>query len=215
MSLLVPLRAGRLALRASWEQVSVYLPIILMGLMALGTYWLVRNTPTSGSAQAQPALSHEPDYFMRGFSVKTFDPAGRLKSEVLGVQARHFPDSDTLEIDQPRIRSFNEQGQMTVATAKKAISNGDGTEVQLLGDAVVVREATTDKQGNAVPRLEFRGEFLHAFLTTERIRSHKPVVLTRGNDRFDAQGMDFDNLTRVMDLRGQVRGTLVPNPAHP
>ena len=31
--------------RSAWDRVAVYLPIILMGLMALGTYWLVRNTP--------------------------------------------------------------------------------------------------------------------------------------------------------------------------
>ena len=158
-------------------------------------------------------VSSEPDYFMRGFSVKTFDGTGRLKSEVVGAQARHFPDSDTLEIDQPRIRSINEKGLLTVATASRALSNGDGTEVQLFGNAVVTRDAGTDAQGNPVPALQFRGEFLHAFMETERIRSHKPVTLTRGDDQFTADSMDYDNLDRVMDLRGRVRGVLAPRKA--
>jgi lipopolysaccharide export system protein LptC len=198
--------------RGAWERIAVYLPIILMGLLALGTYWLARNTPLAPVTETERALTHEPDSFMRGFSVKTFDPSGRLKSEILGTEARHYPDTDTLEIDQPKIRSFNQRGDLTVATAKRAVSNGDGTEVQLIGGAVVTREASAGKAGQARPRLEFRGEFLHAFLDTERVKSHKPVELMRGNQRFTADSLDFDNLEQVLELRGRVHGTLVPEP---
>jgi lipopolysaccharide export system protein LptC len=197
--------------RSAWERVTVYLPIILMGLMALGTYWLARNTPGVGTAESRGPEVHEPDNLMRRFSIKTFDPSGRLKSEVFGSEARHFPDTDTIEIDQPRIRSFNARGELTVATARLAISNADGTEVQLIGDAVVTRDAVTSKDGQTRPRLQFRGEFLHAFLDSERVASHKPVELTRGENRFTADSLEFDNLDQVMDLRGRVRGSLVPN----
>lgn len=201
--------AARMGLRL-WDRVSIYLPIILMGVLALGTYWLVRNTPILGPAAAEKAASHEPDYFMRSFSVRSFDGAGRLKSEVFGAEAHHFPDTDTLEITQPRIRSVNDQGVFTVATADRALSNADGSEVQLMGNAVVVREPARDAAGQPVPGMEFRGEFLHAFMDTERIKSHKPVTLIRGGDRFTADSMDYDNLDRVMQLRGRVRGVLMP-----
>lgn len=205
-----PLAAAWALLRRGWDSAAVYLPIILMGLMALGTYWLARNTPTLGSPEVQRAATHEPDYFMRRFSVKTFDAAGRIKSEVYGTEARHYPDNDTLEIDQPRIRSFNTRGELTVATARRALSNSDGSEVQLVGDAVVTREAAADAQGHMRPRLEFRGEFLHAFLNTERVKSHKPVQLTRGTDRFTADSLEYDNADQVLELRGRVHGTLQP-----
>lgn len=194
------------AVRGAWDRISVYLPIILMGLIALGTYWLARNTPTLGVIEAPAAPTHDPDTVMRGFSVKTFDPAGRLKSEVHGTEARHFPDTDTLEIDQPRIRSFNAQGDLTVATAQRALSNADGSEVQLFGDAVVTRTATA--QAEQRPALEFRGNFLHAFLNTERMVSDKPVELRRGADRFTADSLDYDNVSRVLVLHGRVRGTI-------
>ena len=199
-------------MRGGWERISIYLPIILMGVMALGTYWLARNTPTAGPVEAQRAATHEPDYFMRRFSVKTFDPSGRLKSEVFGSEARHHPDTDTLEIDQPRIRSFDARGQLTVATARLALSNAGGSEVQLFGDAVVTREASRSADGLLRPRMEFRGEFLHAFLDTERVKSNKPVELRRGDDRFTADSLDFGNIDQVLQLQGRVRGTLVPGP---
>lgn len=191
----------------AWDRLSIYLPVILMGLMALGTYWLARNTPDFSAPGVQRPLTHDPDYFMRRFSVKSFDASGRLKSEVHGSEARHFPDTDTLEVDQPRVRAFNQEGVLTVATAKRALSNGDGSEVQLIGDAVVTREA----QGpSAAPRLEIRGEFLHLFVQAEKVRSNKPVVLKRGDTQFTADHLDYDNLDRVLELRGRVRGQIGP-----
>lgn len=206
-----PRASARKVVGGIWERISVYLPIILMGLMAMGTYWLARNTPSTAVPEVQRSPTHDPDYFMRRFSVKTFDASGNLKSEVLGTEARHYPDTDTLEIDQPRIRSFNARGELTLATARMALSNADGSEVQLIGDAVVTREATTAQNGQLRPRLEFRGEFLHAFTETERIKSHKPVQITRGENRFTADSLDFDNLDQVLELRGRVRGSLGPD----
>ncbi len=197
--------------RRAWDRAAIYLPVILMALMALGTYWLARNTPDFlGGSDAQKAVTHEPDYFMRRFSVKSFDDRGRLKSEVFGTEARHYPDTDTMEIDNPRIRSYNVEGELTTATARHGISNADGSEVQLTGDAVVTREANPDK---GKQKMQLRSEFIHAFMNTERVKSHKPVELIRGGDRFTAESMDYDNLDRVMDLRGRVRGVLVPEPA--
>ena len=200
----------RLLLRV-WDRLSLYLPIALMGVLALGTYWLVRSTPVFMPPEAEKAPTHDPDYFMKTFSVKTFDVTGRLKSEVSGAQARHYPDTDTVEIDQVRIRSYNDQGQLTTATANRALTNADGSEVQLFGNALVVREAVVGKK--AAPRLEFKGEFLHAFMNTEQVKSNKPVQLTRGKDSFVGDTMDYDGLEQVMQLRGRVKGILIPEKA--
>jgi lipopolysaccharide export system protein LptC len=198
----------------AWDRLTIYLPVILMGLLALGTYWLARNTPVFSQSPAQRAERHEPDYFLRGFSVKNFDPEGRLKNEILGTEARHFPDTDTTEIDQPRIRSYSDKGALTIATARRAISNADGSQVQLIGNAVVTREGK-DAQGQEVPRLEIRGEFLQAFMDEERVKSDRRVTMTRGRDVFEADQLDYDNLGRVLQLQGRVRGVLQPRATAP
>lgn len=200
--------------RQGWDQLSLYLPVMLMALLALGTWWLVRNAPMPQLPALERPPSHQPDYFMKDFSVKSFDAAGRLQSEVRGVMGRHYPDTDTLEIDQVNIRSIAPPGRVTVATANRALTNADASEVQLFGNAIVVREPLPAKPGRpAQPRLEFRGEFLHAYTQTERVRSDQPVTLRRGNDQFTADGMDYDNLDQVLQLRGRVRGVLQPGTA--
>jgi lipopolysaccharide export system protein LptC len=204
----------RKALRL-WDHVSIYLPLLLMGSLALGTYWLVRNSPVFSAPETAKEAKHETDYFMRKFTIKTFDETGRLKSEIYGVEARHYPDTDTLEIDAPRIRSISDAGRLVVSTGNRALSNGDGSEVQLMGNARVVREATKDAAGNDLPRMEFQGEFLHAYVNDERVKSHKPVVLIRGSDQFTGDTFAYDNLTGVANLNGRVKGLLVPRATVP
>ena len=196
----------------AWDRITVYLPIILMGLLALATYWLARNTPVFAPPAAQRPATHDADYFLKNFSVKNFDAKGRLKSELHGTEARHYPDTDTTEIEQPRVRAYSESGALIVASAKRGISNGDGSQLQLIGDAVVTRDAKLP-DGQPEPTMQIRGQFLHFFVDTEQVRSHLPVTLTRGANVFDGDKLDYDNLSRVMELTGHVRGVLRPRPA--
>lgn len=200
------------AIREVWDRFLLYLPLAFMGLLALGTYWMVRSAPTTSQPAVQRAQQHEPDYFMQGFSIKTFDAVGRLRSEVMGERVRHYPDTQWLEIDGIHIRSFDSKGNLSVASANRGLTNEDGSEVQLIGNALVVRESSSAKSDKDSPLMQFRGEFLQAFVTTERLASHKPVDLQRGKDRFTADSMAFDNVEQVLQLSGRVRGTLVPTP---
>jgi lipopolysaccharide export system protein LptC len=201
-------------LREAWDRFLLYLPLVFMCTLALLTYWLVRTVPPIAEPVAPAQVSHTPDYFLENFAVKTFDAQGRIKSEVTGEKARHFPDTQWLEIDAIHIRTFDENGRLTAATASRGLTNEDGSEVQLIGKAVVVREA--EIVGSKItPRTEYRGEFLHAFLNTEQVKSSKPVELTRGKDRFSADSLDFDNIEQRLVLQGRVRGTLVPEATKP
>ena len=206
-------RAFANLMRDGWEGLAMYMPMLLMGVLALSTYWLIRNTAPTAVAPASAPVSREVDYFMRNFSVKNFDETGRLKSDISGREGRHFPDTDILEIDDARIRSLTPGGRVTTATGRRAYSNGDGSEVQLVGNALVVREAGVEPSGKVLPRLEFRGEFLHAFLNEERVTSNKPVVLTRGPDQFTGDEFAYNNLDQIVNLKGRVRGVLNPRAA--
>lgn len=194
--------------RAPIDTLSAYLPLLLMGLLALGTWWLVKNTPQPGAVATEPPLRHLPDYTMKTFNVQRFAVDGTLRAQIEGDVLRHYPDTDTLEVDNARIVNIA-PGSVTQAVARLAVSNADATEVQLLGGAHVVQQARQVSSSPAEP-LEFRGEFLHAFQKTERLCSHLPVVVTRGGTQLRADSMDYDNLDRVLLLNGHVRAAFLP-----
>lgn len=200
-----------LLLRRLTDQLVIYLPVLLMAALALGSYWLVRNAPVTPISTGDKPLNHEADYFLRKFSVKSFSPQGNLKSELFGGQARHYADTDTIEIDNVRVHNFNQTGRLTTVTsANRAISNGDNSEIQLYGNATSVREAAADANGVLQPKMEFKGEFLHTFVNEERLKSHLPIVIRRGSSEFSADSLDYDNVTRVIQLQGRVKAILQP-----
>lgn len=204
----------RRLLERAWERLSLYLPVALMGLLALGSWWLVRNAPMPLPPARHGAQGQRPDYAMKSFAVRSFDAAGRLQSEVQGAAARHYPGNDTLEIDQARLHSVSAEGRVSAASADRALSNADASQVQLFGNAIVTRESLPARPGApAQPRLEFRSEYLHAFPKAERVTSDRPVTFIRGQDRFSADSMEYDKQGQVLQLRGRVRGTLMPGSA--
>jgi lipopolysaccharide export system protein LptC len=186
------------------DLVSAYLPLLMMAVLASGTWWLVRNAPNGDTPREVAPPRHEADYTMTRFVVQRFGSDGILRTQIEGERLRHFPDDDTLEIDQARIRAIGSDGVVTLANARRALANGDGSEVQLLGDAHVVRPAHDKEE-----QVEFRSEFLHAFRNVERVRSHLPVVVTQGQSVVHAEGMEYDNLARIVDLKGHTSATFV------
>lgn len=187
---------------------SAYLPLLLMLALALATWWLVKNTPHPEEPRGPVVLRHEPDYTMRHFAVQRFTPEGRLRVRIEGEQLRHYPDTDTVEIDTVRIHAVGTDGRVTDATARQAVANGDASEVQLLGGAHVVSTAAAEEP------IEFEGEFLHIFLKTERLQSHLPVYVRQGGNVVQAQGLDYDNLARTVRLQGRVQATFGPAARH-
>ena len=186
------------------EGFSSYLPLLVMALLVLASWWLVKNSPRLAAPAEERPLSNEPDYTMERFALERFDAQGRLKLRIEGARLKHFPATDRIEIEDAQIRSIAEDGRVTLARARQALGNGDGSEVQLLGGAEVT---STDASGAP---LVMRSEFLHAFLVTEQVRSHLPVQVQMGSSQLRAAGLDYDHAARRLDLLGPMRAELTP-----
>lgn len=198
---------NRVWIRA-WDRLSLYLPVVLMGVFALGTWWLVRNTPGAPAAPTATAPRHEADYFLRNFTLRSFDAQGQLRREVSADGADHYPDTDTLEMRGVRILAFDDGGAQTRATAREATSNRDGSEVQLRGAVHVLRDG-----GALAAPLQYRGEFLLVQTRPERLSSPQPVEISRGADRFFGDSLRYDGTSATLELVGRVRGVIQPRSA--
>jgi lipopolysaccharide export system protein LptC len=191
------------------ELISSFMPILAMLALALASWWLVKNSPQPIGSQQDRPLRTDPDYTMSRFALERFAADGRLKLRIEGDELRHIPATDRIEIDGVRIRATTADGRVTLASARQALAAGDGSEVQLLGGAQV---DTVDAQG--VP-LEMRGEFLHAFLDTEKVKSHLPVQVRHGGTQINAAGLLYDHARQRLDLTGPTRTVLQPRAVRP
>jgi lipopolysaccharide export system protein LptC len=195
---------------------SNYLPVLLMALLAAGTWWLVKNTPAPDGPMEPVPPRHVPDYRMEGFELQRFDAQGQLRFRIEGAEMRHYPDTDTIEIDQVRLRATGPDGSLTLATAKRAVGNGDGSELQLMGDVSVERyEAGKDGVLADQPRLRMDGEFLHAFLNRELLRSHLPTRLRYAGGDIQARSFEYNHLDGRLSFGGRSHARIDPRSPRP
>lgn len=213
MSTTLPAPAQRRSKPRPWlwqaqSLVSNYLPLLLMALLASGTWWLVKNTPLLDTPGELAPPRHVPDYRMANFELQRIGADGRLKVQIAGAELRHYPDTDTLEIDQVRVRAIAPDGSLAIAEATRALSNGDGSDLQLIGN-VHLRRLAPDAGESAPAQLEVRGEFLQALSNSEILRSHLPVTIRQGNSTLSAQNFEYRHLTGQVTFTGKAQGQIM------
>ncbi|SEL76493.1 lipopolysaccharide export system protein LptC [Roseateles sp. YR242] len=177
-----------------------YVPLLLMAALAGFTWWLIKSTPQMETPREKAPVRHEPDYRMQGFELERFSSDGRLLARILGHELRHYPDNDTVEIDVPELRAYGEKGELLIAQARRAISNGDGSEIQLLGDVKLHRYPNGDPA--SAPDLELYGEFLHAFVPDQKMRSHLPARVVGLGGEMQVRSFEYNNLTGLLSFSG-------------
>ncbi|WAC74174.1 LPS export ABC transporter periplasmic protein LptC [Roseateles sp. SL47] len=188
-----------------------YVPLLLMAALAGFTWWLIKSTPQLEAPREKAAPRHVPDYRMQGFELERFSSDGRLLARILGHELRHYPDNDTIEIDQPELRAYGDKGELLIAQAKRGLSNGDGSEVQLLGDVKLHRYPSGDPA--AVTDLELYGEFLHVFVPEQKMRSHLPARVVGLGGEMQVRSFEYSNLSGLLTFSGGGKAQFSAQPA--
>jgi lipopolysaccharide export system protein LptC len=208
-----PRHGGPTPARLRWHQrlsdlVAGYLPLLLMALIALGTWWLVRQTPLREPPAAVVALPGEPDYTMARFTLQRFGADGHLRLQLDGRELRHYAQGDLIEVEDARLQARGDDGARVRARALHARADADGRQVDLHGDVLVVLTPAQRAEGGA--DAELRGEFVRVLVEARRLHSDRPVTLVQGDNRIDAAGLEYDQRTRQVVLTGPLRATLLP-----
>lgn len=171
------------------SQVGIYLPVVVMALIALGSWWLLSNAPNHDLPTQPKVARHEPDYFMRDFEVQDYSAEGQLLNQLQGREMLHYPDTDSFTIDAPVFLALDAQGRRLDANAKRGKSNQDGSLIELFDDAHVRRVAPDGSE----PPLNFAGDHLRVFANDNRVESDRAVVLTRGTQTFKGGSLRYDH----------------------
>jgi lipopolysaccharide export system protein LptC len=197
------------AMAAVWDKTSIYLPVVLMGLLALASYWVVSLAPSADLPAPERAVSQAPDSIMRDFAVRQFSPDGTLQSELFGREMRRYPYNDTSVIDEAHGVQIADTGRRTTFQAQRLTTSNDQSIYWFEGNVIIIREAH-HTPASQDPRVEYRGEALTLYVDEDRLESDKPVVITRGTDRISGNRLRYNDNTTVLDMQGRVRALLQP-----
>ena len=194
-----------LALRKALDRLTLYLPMLFMALLAMGSWWLVRSMPDVWGSPADKPVRKEPDYHLGHFVTRVFDAQGLQMRQFSGANARHFPEADELHVESVRFQGLTDKGVDVQGSARQAIALADAERLTLIGQARIVRQPD-----GVTPRIELRGERLLFLQKQEQLISSEPVEILRGADRFTAQGAVLDTGSGQYQLSGRVHGILAP-----
>lgn len=187
--------------RFRWTQL---LPLAAVAALAGITWWLVQATlPPPGEGIAQPKR-HTPDYFADNFSVTELDQSGATQYRLTAAKLIHYEDDENSVLTAPAMPAFQPGKPVVTTTAKRGITNGDASVVDLYDDARIERAA-----GGGDPQMQADSQHFRIFVNDDVIQTEKPVKLQRGLSVVNAtDGMKYNNVTRVIELYGNVRGTI-------
>lgn len=192
-------------------RLQAFLPMLLLGVLALVTYWLVQNSPILHEASPETRKSGKPDAFFYRFQLVSLDDKGQWQMQISGDRALHREDQKIYEVDQPRMVKQDGVTQVkTLISAQRARASDDGTQVELFGQAAIERKAQVDALGKSQEAFEVRSEYLMLDDRRQMIQTHLPVTLKKGSDQMSAERMTALQLEGQLQLEGRVRGTLAP-----
>jgi len=172
-------------------------PLGLMLALALLTFYLERavredETPTA-------ARRHDPDYYVVNFTTTTYNPEGAAEMRMSAERMVHYPDDDTTELVAPRVLQSKPNEPRYSVRAERGQLSRDGDEVFLIGNVVLVREAS--EHG---PEAHMTTEFLHILRDRSLVRTDKEVKIVEGSRSLQGRGMEYNNLSRELVLRHDV-----------
>jgi lipopolysaccharide export system protein LptC len=185
-----------------------FLPMLLMAVLTLGTYWMVQMNEPNLDTEKQKR--HVPDYIMDGIVVTTLGPEGNTKFRVVGQKLVHYEDDASSEIDWPIARRFHETKPAITVKSDRGFLDGDMTVLDLVGNASLTRPAqaaSATQAGSA--RLFMSSSKFTVLMNEDIVKTNRPVNLEQGLSIMTSQeGAIFDNVHQKLTMIGQVKGRI-------
>ena len=181
-------------------------PLVCVAALAGFTWWLLQAVQPREKEAAPRPLTHTPDYFADNFSVSELDQSGATQYRLTATHMVHYEDDENSDLTNPAVRAFQPGKPIVTATGERGTVNADASIVNLYDNARILRAA-----GAGDPQMQADSEHFKVLVNDDVILTEKPVKLRRGQSVMTAtSGMNYNNVSRVIQLFGNVRGAIAP-----
>lgn len=179
-------------------------PVALVAMLAALTFWLERlvEGPEGPPGPRDPGT---PDFVIDNLKGTKMSPDGHPEYTLAATKMVHFPATDVTEVEQPRLIQWRADAPPVRVSAVRGTVSGDGKELHLRGDVVIVREKAPGRG-----ELRVETDYLEVIPDSEVARTPERVVITQDGSRLEGVGMEFDNKARQLELKSLVSGTYQP-----
>jgi len=186
------------------ERLRNWLPLLPLILLLGAIYWL--NLQVQGPAGGgNKSLRHDPDYIIDNFTASSLDEKGKVRFVMSAKQMRHYPDDDTTHLEAPQLLSLTAEHPPMRMTAQNGEISHKGDEVFLRDDVTIVRPAFAKQS-----ELTFKTSYLHVLPNNNTADSNQPVTLVDDRTNMEANGMELNYQTHVVQFLSRVKTVYAP-----
>jgi len=157
-----------------------------------------------GGADADSARN-DPDYTVENFNFVRASKTGQARYSVTGVKLLHFPKDDTFQIDLPVMKTLNPEKPTIITHAQRALSNSDGSDVQLFDDV-----ETDRPESKAAPHFHMTTDYLQVFPDEDIMRTDRAVDIVQGNAEITGEVLYANDATLQYTLDRNVHTIVHP-----
>lgn len=208
-------------------------PLVLAGVLAGFTWWLVVSSPDVGGGARPPEPDRgTPDYELAHARLARFDAQGRLEAVIDGDRMRHYPVTQTVHIDAMQLAMRHPDGRRVLAQAREGewsessgLASLTGQADVRLADAGGMLSARAQPEGGEADGGQGRanagagvgvtrilGERLDLDTRARVLTSQQPVTVLREGSTVRARTLRHDEPAGLTELGGRVQGRLVSAP---
>lgn len=170
-------------------------PVVVAIVLAGVTFWLDRITRLQDLAATDQAYMGA-DFIAEQLHAVRYNERGSIQYTLLAEEAVHYPYNQMTDVVHPRL-VFVRDGQNLQTTAKYGEVRGDGDEVFLTEDVLLIRDGLKGE-----PPMTLTSNSLTVWPDTEQAASDEPVVLTKGESIATGDSMRAENLYGILKLMG-------------
>jgi len=179
--------------------------LLLIILLAIVSGWIfesIENKPLL----TKEKLRHDPDYFLKNFTATTMDNKGKPAYIVKAEHLEHYPDDNSMKLEQPLFTFYENNNKNWTAKADQAFILQNNKTIHLVGNVVLNQILSADK--NTAPII-LTSEQLTIEPELNLAHTKSNIKLTRGSDTIQAIGMRADMNKNKIEFLSKTRSHYV------
>lgn len=178
--------------------------IIILGLFAIGSTWLLNRLTDSGSTEIS-VLRHDPDTYMHDLITLTMNQDGTPKNKLYADYMAHYPDDNTTELINPKLEIFRLDKPPTTITAEKGWVTEDNEVILLSGNTRLLQ---LDIEGNR--ELEIITSDVRVLMDDEYAETDKSATIFGKKTTITSTGMNAYFSENKLELLNDVYTKILP-----
>lgn len=177
---------------------------VILAITAGVSYWILRSI-TEEEAVALRDLAQYPDYYMENFTTLTMNPQGTPKNHITADYMAHYPEDDTNELHQPRMKIFQETKPPINVRSDKGWITANNEVILLSGNVYLHQD---DEDGSKA--IEVIAEDARVLVQEDYAETDNAATVIQGRTVTNSIGMRAYMREQRMEFLNNVHTTIEP-----